>query len=128
MTSHDVLPRQETMAEVVPRPSVWRRALEWVLGIAGAIAVFVGAFIQFAGEDQYLGILWIWSWRVGDISDAWLFGSLIVGCLLLAASFGLVSQRRLRVEQRATPATWVWLILTFLTLAAAAVFAFAWLI
>jgi len=126
-TSPEVLPSEQLPAERVATPTIWRRVLEWVLGIAGAIGVFVGAFIQFAAEDEYLGILWIWSWRVGDISEAWKFGFLIGGSLALMAAFGLVTERSMRTEKRPTPATRVWLVLTILSLVAAIVFALLWL-
>ena len=68
---------------------VWQFA-EWLLGIVGGIGVFLGVFILFAGDDQYVGIGGAWSWRVGDISAAWAYGLLIGGGLLLSAALVMV--------------------------------------
>ena len=56
----------ETLADTTTGPG-WRRSLEGVLGVVGAIALFLGLFITFAGESQSLGISGDWSWEVGDI-------------------------------------------------------------
>jgi hypothetical protein len=75
------------------------RVGEWVLGIVGAVATFLGLFILYAGEDHYLG-LFGWSWRVGDIAAAWGYGLLIGGIALLAIALALVVHgvRRPRVH------------------------------
>jgi hypothetical protein len=66
----------------------WRKVAGWFLGIVGAIAVFLGVFIMFAGDDQSVGIGGDLSWRVGDISGAWAYGLLIGGALLLVIVVG----------------------------------------
>ena len=65
-----------------------RRIVGWVLGFAGAAAVFFGLFILFAGEDQYLGMGGA-RWRVGDIPRDWAFGLLAGGGLLLTIVIAL---------------------------------------
>lgn len=55
------------------------RVSEWVLGIVGAIAAFLGLFILLGGEDQYVGLGGEASWRVGDIASAWGYGLLAGG-------------------------------------------------
>jgi hypothetical protein len=62
------------------------RVSEWVLGIAGAFASFLGLFILLAGDDQYLGIIGTWPGRVGDIASSWGYGLVIVGVALLVAA------------------------------------------
>lgn len=70
------------------------RVTEWVLGIAGVIAAFLGAFILLAGDEQYVGVGGGYSWRVGDISPAWGYGLLSGGVLLLVVSAALVLRDR----------------------------------
>jgi hypothetical protein len=78
------------------------RVTEWVMGIVGGIAAFLGLFILFGGEDQYLGLGGdTLTWRVGDISEAWGYGLLIGGGVLLVAAIALVTWdvRHPRVRQ-----------------------------
>lgn len=72
------------------------RFTEWLLGIVGGIGVFLGLFILFAGESEYVGIGGDWSWRVGDISSAWMYGLLIGGGVLLLTSLVMVFYGRNR--------------------------------
>jgi hypothetical protein len=44
------------------------RVSEWVLGIVGAFASFLGLFVLHAGDDQYLGVFGSWPGRIGDIN------------------------------------------------------------
>jgi hypothetical protein len=80
------------------------RAVEWVLGIAGAIAAFLGLFIMFAGESSSVGIGGDLSWRVGDIAPAWGYGLLIVGVFVLGLASILMMRDRRRpgVQRQAT--------------------------
>lgn len=66
------------------------RITEWLLGIVGGISAFLGLFILFAGDNQYVGLDGDLSWRVGDISPAWAYGLLIGGGLLLLITLGRV--------------------------------------
>jgi hypothetical protein len=67
------------------------RVTEWVLGIVGGIAAFLGLFILLGPENEYLGLggdnL---TWRVGDIDAAWGYWLLIGGAVLLLATVALV--------------------------------------
>lgn len=110
-----------------PKPSAWRRFAERLIGILGAIGLFLGAFVQFAGEDQHLGILW-WAWRVGDISEAWKFGLLVAGSALLGIALTLVARRRLRAEETTTPFTLAIGAVAALAYAGVAVFAVLWML
>ena len=73
---------------------------EWLLGIVGGIAAFLGLFIMFGPEEEYVGLGGDLSWRVGDISDAWMFGLLIGGFALLgvAVYLAIVGRDRPRAE------------------------------
>jgi len=67
------------------------RFAEWVLGIVGGIAAFLGLFILFGGEDQYLGIGGDLTWRVGDIASGWGYGLLVGGVALLVVTVVIVA-------------------------------------
>lgn len=84
---HEATPGRQVSPTPVPG---WQRPIEWLFGIGGAIAVFLGVFILVAGEEQSIGIGGELSWRVGDIDPAWGFGLLIGGALLLAITVGVV--------------------------------------
>lgn len=66
------------------------RVGEWVLGIVGGIAAFLGLFMLFGGEDQYLGLGGDLTWRVGDISSAAAYWFLGGGVVFLLATVALV--------------------------------------
>jgi hypothetical protein len=65
------------------------RVSEWVLGIAGAIAVFFGLVLVFVAEDEYVAFAGS-AWRAGDIAAGWTYGLLIGGVVLLAIALALV--------------------------------------
>lgn len=85
-------------ASIVRPSSGWRKAIDWLLGIVGVIAAFLGLFILFAGENQHVGLGGDWSWRVGDISSAWAYGLFAGGVVLLlvvlASALGTARRRR----------------------------------
>ncbi len=85
-------PETRTHEPLMPVRSTWRNTVEWVMGIVGAVSLFLGLFIAYAGADQYLGFGGDWSWRVGDISSAWMYGFLIGGAVLLIGVIGMVYQ------------------------------------
>jgi multisubunit Na+/H+ antiporter MnhB subunit len=75
----------------------WQRVSRQIATVIGAIAVFLGLFILFAGDDQSVGIGGDWSWETGELSDWWGYGFLIGGVILLAgALFWVLSERRNR--------------------------------
>ena len=65
------------------------RITEWILGIIGGIAGFMGAFILLASPDQWVGIGGDLTWMVGDIAPAWGYGMLFGGVALLAVAGSL---------------------------------------
>ncbi len=93
MTVTQKTPSETQVHEPMARVrSTWRNTVGWVMGIVGAVSLFLGLFIAYAGEDQYLGIGGDWSWRVGDISSAWMYGFLIGGAVLLIGVIAMVYQ------------------------------------
>ncbi len=95
MTIHKT-PETRSPEDYRPAPSGWRSSVEWAMGIIGAIGVFLGLFISFAGDDQYVGLGGDLSWRVGEISSAWAYGFLIGGAALMVGTIGLILQGRSR--------------------------------
>jgi hypothetical protein len=73
------------------------RFTEWLLGIVGGIAAFLGLFILFGGDEQSVGLGGDWSWQVGDISTPWAYGLLIGGAVLLLGALVMVIRGRDRV-------------------------------
>lgn len=90
-----MVPRQDTSY----RGRGWSFT-EWFSGIIGGIAAFLGLFVMFGPEDEYVGLGGDLSWRVGDISDAWMYSLLIGGFVLLgiAVSMAIVGRHRPSVE------------------------------
>lgn len=77
-------------------PAAGLRVSETVLAILGGVAVFLGAFILLAGDDQYVGLGGEASWRVGDIALAWGIGLLAVGVVVAVLDAALVRSDRRR--------------------------------
>ncbi len=73
---------------------------EWLLGIVGGIAMFLGLFVLFASDDNSIGLGGEWSWQVGDISPAVTWGLLIGGGVLILGAVAMVVMGR----HRAAPA------------------------
>lgn len=92
-----------SMRQVPDSNSGWT-ATEWVLGIVGGIAAFLGFFILFGPEEEYVGLGGDLSWRVGDISTAWTWSLLIGGLVLFAAAVGMVLYRRMQPRAAVSPA------------------------
>lgn len=76
---------------------------EWLFGIVGGIAAFLGLFIMFGPEDEYVGLGGDLSWRVGDISDVWMFSLLIGGVALFGAAVYMAIVGRSRPRVQSTP-------------------------
>lgn len=66
----------------------------WVLGVVGAIAAFLGAFILLGGDEQSIGLGGEASWTVAEIDPAWGYGLLVVGVTGLLAAVLLALRNR----------------------------------
>jgi TRAP-type C4-dicarboxylate transport system permease small subunit len=93
-TKYDATPDEE-IAHPSSATSGWQRVVKQLLGIFGAIGIFLGLFILFAGDGQYLGF-WDSTWRVGDISEWWGYGLLAAGGVLWVAALGWILAGRTR--------------------------------
>ncbi len=81
------------------------RVTRWILAVLGAISAFMGLFILFGGEDQYVGLGGEASWRVGDIDPLWAYGLLIGGLVLLVVGGYAVARYHAAVRAGTRPAT-----------------------
>ena len=93
-TKYDATPEVDT-GRSTPDPTGWQRVVKQLLGIFGAIGIFLGLFILFAGDGQYLGF-WDSTWRVGDISEWWGYGLLSAGGVLWVIALGWILAGRSR--------------------------------
>ncbi|MGD2061785.1 MAG: 2TM domain-containing protein [Acidimicrobiia bacterium] len=76
---------------------------EWLFGIVGGIAAFLGLFIMFGPETEYVGLGGDLSWRVGDITDAWMYSLLVGGFVLLGIAVYMAIVGRHRPTAESTP-------------------------
>ena len=81
----------------VTRPG-WQ-PIEWILGIVGGIATFLGFFILFGPEDDSIGIGGDLSWEVSEISSAWTYSLLIGGLVLVAVAVGMAIYDRMQPRE-----------------------------
>ncbi len=80
-------------SESTPGHGGWQRAVKQLLGVFGAIALFLGFFILFAGDNQSLGF-WDSTWQVGEISEWWGYGFIIGGGVLWVGLIAWLVQGR----------------------------------
>ncbi len=91
-----------TAAPTKTRGYGWKAA-EWLLGVFGGVATFLGFFVLFGSESEYVGLGGDFAWRVGDISSAWTWTLLIGGIAMLAGLVYMLINGRERVSLPATP-------------------------
>jgi hypothetical protein len=72
---------------------------EWVIGIVGAIAAFLGVYVLVGGENQSIGIGGTVSWQVSEISPWWGVGLVVAGIV----AGGLVVWMRRGAGARGSP-------------------------
>ena len=83
----------------------WWSFAEWMTGIVGGLATFLGLFIYFGSDTRSIGLGGEWSWTVGEIDPMWAYGFMIGGVVLLAATWWMVTVGRERTPAAATPTT-----------------------
>jgi hypothetical protein len=64
-------------------PARQSHVTEYVLGIFGALAAGVGAWMYYVPAD----------WFLGGLAEGWYFGMFIAAGLLLTAAFGLYARK-----------------------------------
>jgi hypothetical protein len=98
---HIVTQRTETRKSesAEGRSGIWWNSTGWVLGILGGISAFLGLFVMFGPEDEFVGIGGDLSWSVGEISTAWMYSLLIAGLVMLAAGLAMIVSGGRRAER-----------------------------
>ncbi|MDH4118008.1 MAG: 2TM domain-containing protein [Acidimicrobiia bacterium] len=79
--------------------------IQWLLGIVGGIAAFLGFFVAFGPQDEFIGLGGDVSWQVGEVTDTWMYTLMIGGLVLLAAAVYMAVVGRNRVRVPSTPFT-----------------------
>ena len=69
------------------------RLAAWVMGIAGAIAVFFGLVFLLAADDATVAFAGF-TWLAGDVASAWAWLLLAGGVALLAGAAAIVMRLR----------------------------------
>lgn len=94
------------------------RFTAWVIGIVGALAAGIGAWMYYVPT----------TWFLGGLAEAWYLAMLTGGGLLLAVAFGLIARGMLREDREMTSRVIVMTSLAILALVGAAVFALIWIL
>jgi hypothetical protein len=94
------------------------RIIEWVMGIAGVLAVGVGAWMYYVPT----------TWFLGGLAEAWYLGMFVGAGLLLAAAFGLFARDVLREDGVWTTRAFLAAALAVIALTGAVVFGLVWIL
>lgn len=86
---------------------------EWVMGIVGALAAGIGAWMYYVPN----------SWFLGGLVEGWPFGMFIGAGMLLAVAFGIFARKAYRDDRGFTTQVTVTTMLALAALAGAVVFA-----
>lgn len=110
---------QERMRTEITRvPAATRHVTEWVLGIVGALAAAVGAYMFYAPAN----------WFLAGLAEAWYFGMFVGAGILLAIAFGVFARRVYLVDRSWTTQVVFGTGLMALALAGAVIFAVIWIL
>jgi hypothetical protein len=110
---------QERMRTEITRvPAATRHVTEWVLGIVGALAAAVGAYMFYAPAN----------WFLTGLAEAWYFGMFVGAGILLASAFGVFARRVYLVDRSWTSQVVFGTGLMALALAGAVIFAVIWIL
>jgi hypothetical protein len=110
--------QDRTRTEITRVPAAARHVTEWVLGIVGALAAAVGAYMFYAPAN----------WFLAGLAEAWYFGMFVGAGILLAAAFGVFARRVYRVDRSWTTQVVFGTGLMALALAGAVIFAVIWIL
>jgi hypothetical protein len=89
-----------------------------VLGIVGALAAAVGAYMFYAPAN----------WFLAGLAEAWYFGMFVGAGILLATAFGVFARRMYLVDRSWTTQVVFGTGLMALALAGAVIFAVIWIL
>jgi len=110
--------QERTRTEITRVPAATRHVFEWVLGIVGALAAAVGAYMFYAPAN----------WFLAGLAEAWYFGMFVGAGILLATAFGVFARRVYLVDRSWTAQVVFGTGLMVLALAGAVVFAVIWIL
>lgn len=82
--------RENRRIEAPQRPV--RHTREVTVGLVGALAAAIGAFLYFGPADGMLRLFWM-EFTVADASEAWPLGLSVVGGLGTFAGFGMLARK-----------------------------------
>lgn len=91
---------------------------DWVMGIVGALAAGVGAWMYYVPTN----------WFLGGLVEGWPFGMFIGAGVLLAAGFGLFARKAFLDDRAFTTRVTVGTVLALAALAGAVTFAVIFII
>ena len=77
------LVQERKRTEITRVPTGARYFTEWTMGIVGALAAAVGAYMFYAPA----------SWVFAGLAESWYFGFFVGAGILLAAAFGVFARR-----------------------------------
>lgn len=103
-----------------------RHTTEWIVGLIGAVAALLGAWMYYGPADGTL-TLFNSSWTVTNITEGWAFGLLMGGGVFLAAAFGMYAYKLFKRDSEYTPAVLTLGVLALAALAGAVIYLFVWL-
>ncbi len=111
------LVQERKRTEITRVPTGARYFTEWTMGIVGALAAAVGAYMFYAPA----------SWVFAGLAESWYFGFFVGAGILLAAAFGVFARRVYLADRSwSTPAVFG-TALSVLALAGAVFFAVIWI-
>ncbi|HUG08050.1 MAG TPA: hypothetical protein VMP13_04045 [Acidimicrobiia bacterium] len=110
--------REQPTAEVTRMPTGRSRITEFVTGIAGLLAVGVGAWMYYAPSD----------WFLGGLVEGWYFGMFIVAGVLLTIAFGFLARMDYVRDSAWTLGVVVPTVLALAAFGAAIIFALIWIL
>lgn len=110
--------QEQKRIEITRTPVLVRHVTEWVMGVVGALAAVVGAYMYYAPTD----------WFLADLAEAWYLGMFVGAGILLAAAFGVFARKAYLGDRSWTGQTIFTSGLAIVALAGAVTFAVIWIL
>ncbi|MGH8928356.1 MAG: hypothetical protein ACRDWH_08400, partial [Acidimicrobiia bacterium] len=107
---------QEQARREITRTPIRHHVTEWVLGVIGALAAAVGAYLYYAPAD----------WFLAGVAEAWYLGLFVGAGLFLATALGVLARKVFIEHQGWMIQSMVYTGLALLALAGAVFFAVIW--
>ena len=117
--------RQEQRAAPTTRQPL-DYALEWVVGIVGALAAAIATWMYYADGGQVT--VFGWTWDLASIPTGWMAGVMIGGGALLSGAFAIAARRTFTRDHEMTPAIVTMTVLAVIALAGGLTVGLIWLL